>query len=239
MQGTLDAFIEEIDQVQGILYSAYRELLFGTSEGEKKLEDIHRAAHTLASSSATVGLKNTSMLMKQLEALTSTYKNIHELPSFHALINEVMGYLQKLRANLVAGESEDGLDVKSLMGGIAFIAKIAPTMARRYKIHVLFEESYELKNIRAFMVLKDLRDHVEFVKLNPDITKNQKANLNKGLEMEIVTNKSPKELHDIISSVLEVVGVKIFLEMKKVPATYFRGVFALSDQDIRVTEFVT
>ena len=239
MQGALDAFIEEIDQTQGILYASYRELLFGTNEGEKKLEDIHRAAHTLASSSSMMGLKNTSTLMKQLEALTSTYKQIYELPSFHALINEVMAYLQKLRANLKAGENEENLDVKPLLAGIAFLAKIAPTMAKRYKIHVLFEESYELKNIRAFMVLKDLREHVEFIKLNPDITKNQKANLNKGLEMEIVTNKSPKELHEIISSVLEVVGVKIFLEMRKVPATYFRGVFALSDQDVRVTEFVT
>ncbi len=239
MQETFDAFSEELSNAQSLIYTAYRNLVLGSADIASNVQEVFRAAHTLASSSAMVGLSKTSDLMKALEQLTAQPSSVHYLPAFHGLLNEVLIYLNSLLENIKQKKLEESDDALEILAGTRFLQRIGGKVARKYRIHVMFEESYELKNIRAFMVLKELREHVQFVSLNPDLTKNQNANLNNGMELEVVSNRDAKTLHDIISGVLEVVGVKIMIEMRKSPATYYIGGYALSDQDMRVTEFVT
>jgi hypothetical protein len=95
-----------------------------------------------------------------------------------------------------------------------YLIRVAGRVTNRYKIKIIFEQEYEAKALRAFMALKELSGVVRFLNVSPDVSSNQNANLENGLEVDVLSQESAEELHRIAGSVLQVENVQIFTEMR-------------------------
>jgi len=102
-----------------------------------------------------------------------------------------------------------------LVATAEFLINYCGRVMNRYKINVLFEPDYEAKSIRAFMVLKELSQVCRFLSMDPDLTITDNPNLESGMSIDVLSQKSPEDLHKLAGSVLEVKNVMIFTETKQ------------------------
>ena len=114
------------------------------------------------------------------------------------------------------GVSDQTDAIKHVHSG-EFLIRLSGRVTNRFKLNVLFEPEYEAKALRAFMVVKELSGVAKFLNIAPDISDNQNANLDNGLEIDCLSQETPEELHRIAGSVLEVQSVQIFRETKALP----------------------
>ncbi len=98
-----------------------------------------------------------------------------------------------------------------------FLINIAARVTNRYKLKILFNPEFEAKYLRAFMLVKDLHGSCRFLSMSPDITVSPDVNLDSGLELEVLSQETPQNLHKIAGAVLDVQSVQIFVETKSVP----------------------
>ena len=133
--------------------------------------------------------------------------------AFQIFVLEILEELVKVYQQMSSGNNPNG-NFSAIKTAGDFMLRYADRLMVRYKIRVEFEPEYEGKYLRAFQVLKELQDTARFLVVTPDISVDPQADLNSGLEIEILSQETPKTLHELVSGVLEVKAVQVFSEQK-------------------------
>jgi len=134
-------------------------------------------------------------------------------PTFQIFVLEILEEFQKVYGQLNNGIEPSGRFAEVKSAG-DFMLRYAERLMIRYKLRVEFEPDYEGKYLRAFQVLKELLDSSRFLMVTPDISTDPQVDLNGGLEIEILSQETPKTVHELVSGVLEVKAVQVFSEQK-------------------------
>jgi hypothetical protein len=183
--------------------------------------------------------KDIKSLAVTLKILSGGQSTILHSVSYQAFLLEILEMLTKLAAEYEVGDLLKETEAGKLQSAGEFLIRLAGRVTNRYKINVYFEPEYEAKGIRAFMVLKELHESVRFLNVNPDISVNQQANLDNGLELDILSQESPEELHRMVGSVLEVKNVQLFTETKPQYVMMLDPPFSPGSFDSKMTEFLS
>ena len=239
MQNVLGTFVQELQQSMNQILEVQKGLVLGTIQVNQAVTGLQPMFNTLSSIANDAGLVRAQSMFTAFSNFSQQVSAIHSTFLFPALLTELIEKMQVMIEELPKQKIDTNLELESLTTTVNTLSKMGRQLAFRYKITVEFEESYELKNIRAFMVLKELRPYVTFLSVDPDLTKNQNANLSRGLHMEVLSTADPRTLHSIAGSVLEVTAVKILIETKKNPSVYLTTTFSNIAIDQRVTDFVS
>jgi len=140
--------------------------------------------------------------------------------TYQGFILEIIEELHNLYEHISkTGAPQNYTNFTNLQVAGEFLIRVGGRITNRYKLKVTFEQEYEAKGIRAFMVCKEIQPFVRFLSMNPDLTTDQSPNLNNGLEIDVLSQESPNTLHKLVSSVLEVTNVQLFTETKSIPVT--------------------
>lgn len=158
--------------------------------------------------------KNIKTLSTTLKILLSGESPFLSTVVFQGYILEIFELLVNVKEDLEQNvvPTSPIFDIVTKTG--EFFLTLAGRMMIRYKVRVEFEQDYEAKNLRAFMILKDLSRNSRFLLVTPDLEAMQNANLDNGIDIEFLSQDSPKEIHEMVSGVLEVKAVQIFAERK-------------------------
>lgn len=161
--------------------------------------------------------QNFSQLSTTMKILANGDSMVLGTVTFQSFVVDVLEMITSILEVAKNSELPQDTDVLKYLHVGEFLVNMAGRVTNRYKLNVLFEPEYEAKSLRAFMVVKELSNVVRFLNLAPDISENQNANLDNGLEVDCLSQASPNELHRIAGSVLEVQSVQVFRETKAQP----------------------
>lgn len=193
----------------------------------------------------TADIIKESGLDEKFASLSTTLKILNNGDSamlstitYQGFILELLEFLVSIRGNLEKNEEPETADLGTLLHAGEFLIRLAGRVTNRYKLRVTFEPEYEAKGIRAFMVIKELQPISRFLSLSPDLTTNQNVNLENGLEIDLLSQESGKELHKLAGSVLEVINVQIFTETRNMPLMILDPPESHSSFDIQVKTFL-
>ncbi|MHA2250127.1 MAG: hypothetical protein ACXAD7_07185 [Candidatus Kariarchaeaceae archaeon] len=199
------------------------------------IEQILKASEIIKEVSLDKDLKSLAVTLKILSGGGST---MLQTVFFQSYILDILEMLTKVISDFETHGPPITTDASMHQAAGEFLIRLAGRITNRYKMNVLFEPDYEAKGIRAFMVLKELHEVVRFLTVNPDISINQNANLDNGLEIDLLSQDPPEELHRIAGSVLEVKNVQIFTETKPQYVSFLDPPFSPGSFDSKMTEFL-
>ncbi len=151
-------------------------------------------------------------LAMTLKIISNSQSSGLRTTAFQSFLIDILEMLVKIQNQINTSGIPQTTDAADLQLAGEFLMRYADRVTNRYKINVNFEDDYEAKAIRAFMVVKELAEACRFLNLSPDLTINSTPNLDGGLEIEVLTQETAEELHRITGSVLEVKSVQIFTE---------------------------
>lgn len=151
-------------------------------------------------------------LAMTLKIISNSQSSGLRTTAFQSFLIDILEMLVKIQNQINTSGIPQTTDAADLQLAGEFLMRYADRVTNRYKINVNFEDDYEAKAIRAFMVVKELSEACRFLNLAPDLTINSTPNLDSGLEIEVLTQETAEELHRITGSVLEVKSVQIFTE---------------------------
>jgi len=210
-------------------------LLMTASRIEEGLQNVVEAAEQIQNLDFDPHFTELSTTMKILansdSPILSTFNFqgyiVELLEMFTSLLNEVKN----------AGPPKESDALKMLHIG-QYLINLSSRVTNRYKLNVLFEPEYEAKALRAFMVVKELSGVVRFLNLAPDISENQNANLDNGLEIDCLSQETPEDLHKLAGSVLEVQSVQIFRETRPLPVNMLDPPTNPDSFDTKISNFL-
>jgi len=181
---------------------------------------------------------NFSQLATNLKILANSDASILSTVTFQAFIVDILEMIVTMsEAAKDSGELQTTSVVK--MNHVAeYLLRLSGRITNRYKLNVLFEPEYEAKSLRAFMVVKELSGVVKFLNIAPDISENQNANLDNGLEIDCLSQEGPEGLHKIAGSVLEVQNVQVFRETRPAPVDMLDPPTAANSFDSKIADFL-
>jgi hypothetical protein len=204
------------------------------SEG---LERIKQAIDLLNDESIISFAPNLKNLCSTLKILIAGESPFLGTITFQAYVLEILEELLTLQENIKSSKKAEYNFSRLAVAGDFFL-RLAQRMMIRYKVRIEFEPEYEAKSLRAFMVLKELKKTSRFLVVSPDLATNQNANLDDGLEVEILSQENPTNLHEMVSGVLEVKAVQIYEERKNSTVFHLDPPSLTGSEDEKYSEYL-
>ncbi len=226
--------LELVNQAISLLESALPQIVTGSQHTEA-IEQILQVCGIFKELEFDENLKSLGVTLK---ILSSGQSQILGTVTYQAFILDILELLTKIVDNNETQGLPENTESTKLQTIGEFLIRLAGRATNRYKLNVHFEPDYEAKGIRAFMVLKELNECVRFLNVNPDISINQSANLDSGLEIDVLSQENPDELYKIAGSILEVKNVQIFTETKPQFVTMLDPPFSPGSFDSKMNEFL-
>lgn len=179
-----------------------------------------------------------SVLAEVLEELNNLKTASFIVDIYQAYLTDVLEMFVSIADEVKTSGLPKETKSKDLTAAGRFLISYGNRVMNRYRIRVLFEPDYKAKAIRAFMVLKELATVCRFLNVAPDLTSENDPNLDDGLDVDVLSQKSPEELHRLASSVLEVQSIDIFTETKQMQVKMLDPPHLPSSFDDRVEEYL-
>jgi two-component system chemotaxis sensor kinase CheA len=215
------------------------------------INEIFRSMHTLKGMAATMGFEKIETLTHKAEDILDDIRKdkLKPQPEIVDILFESLDLLEEMLEKISAGEGE-GVDISSVLkkmeeykaGKIKPKAEKAKAGPEKYVVTVQLHEKCQLKSVRAFIVVKTLKERGEVIKTTPPLEEMDKEDA--GLEFKVLfSTETSKE--DIVKSVqnlpeisrVEVVPEREALkeEVKAAPAKAKAGVKVTPTQSLRVS----
>ena len=179
-----------------------------------------------------------SELSTNMKILANSGSSILQTVSFQAFILDLLEMISPLLETLQNTGPPQGTDANKYLHISEYLIRLSGRVVNRYKLQINFEPEYEAKSLRAFMCVKELAGVVKFLNIAPDISENQQANLDNGLEVDCISQESADSLHKLAGSVLEVQSVQVFIETKAQPVRMLDPPSDPSSFDAKISEFL-
>jgi two-component system chemotaxis sensor kinase CheA len=219
-----EAFLSESGEyLQGIVDALLT--LESDPDDLEPVEAVFRAAHSLKGMSATMGYERTAALTHTMESLMDTVRK-REQPVTGDLIDLVLRATDTLR-ELINHEASGGAEVDpelmvqelrertELARGAAAAAAVeaaaaAPvTPAGAVTLKVAIEPSSQLAAVRAYMVIKRLRQLGEVVATSPSEAEIDDGQFDGTFTVTVGTDRPGGKLVDAVLQVSEVAGAEV------------------------------
>lgn len=208
MTESIQKELDFIEQAINNLEQALPQIL-GMATHKEGIENVIGAADSMKEIAFDKYMKPLAMTLK---IISNSQSSGLRTTAFQSFLVDILEMLVKIQNQIKTSGLPKTTDAADLQSAGEFLMRYADRITNRYKINVNFEDDYEAKAIRAFMVVKELAESCRFLNLSPDLTINSTPNLDSGLEIEVLTQENAEELHRITGSVLEVKSVQIFTE---------------------------
>ncbi|OLS24342.1 MAG: hypothetical protein HeimC2_22880 [Candidatus Heimdallarchaeota archaeon LC_2] len=208
MAESIQKELDFIEQAINNLEQALPQIL-GMATHKEGIENVIGAADSMKEIAFDKYMKPLAMTLK---IISNSQSSGLRTTAFQSFLVDILEMLVKIQNQIKTSGLPKTTDAADLQSAGEFLMRYADRITNRYKINVNFEDDYEAKAIRAFMVVKELAESCRFLNLSPDLTINSTPNLDSGLEIEVLTQENAEELHRITGSVLEVKSVQIFTE---------------------------
>lgn len=179
-----------------------------------------------------------SLLSTTIKILNAGDSAILFTVTYQAYILDILELLVKLSEDMKQNGVPSETGVKDIQIAGEFLIRLAGRATNRYKMTITFDPEFEAKYVRAFMVLRELRGSCRFLNLSPDITENEGANLDAGLDIEVLSQEVPGVLYKKAGSVLDVSGVQIFSETKSVPVLILDPPTTADSFDVKISQYL-
>lgn len=209
-------------------------LIVSPSYSQDAVQFVQDAAEAIGQISFDKSMKSLATTIKILNGGESP---ILKTVTYQNFVLDMLEMFSKIREQMQAGNA-DGSGAKDMQTIGEFLIRIAGRATNRFKLQITFDPEYEAKYLRAFMLLRELKGVVRFLNLNPDISMNQNANLDAGLEVDILSQATPQELHKIAGSVLDVQSVQVYTETKATPVMILDPPSNPESFDTKVNDFL-
>ena len=179
-----------------------------------------------------------ALLATTIKILNAGDSAILSSVTYQAYILDILELLAKLSEDMKQNGVPAETGIKDIQIAGEFLIRLAGRATNRYKMTVTFDPEFEAKYVRAFMVLRELRGSCRFLNLSPDITENEGANLDAGLDIEVLSQEAPGVLYKKAGSVLDVSGVQIFSETKSVPVLILDPPTTPDSFDLKISQYL-
>ncbi|HEY5548505.1 MAG TPA: chemotaxis protein CheA [Coriobacteriia bacterium] len=217
---------ESTEYLQGVVDALLT--LESDPEDLEPVEAVFRAAHSLKGMSGTMGYERTASLTHTMESLMDTVRK-REQPVTGDLIDLVLRATDTLR-DLINDESSGGCEIdpelmvqelrehtESAHGGAAALATSpasGPTAAAAagegiVTLFVTIEAACQLAPVRAYMVIKRLRQLGEVVGTVPSESEIDEGEFDRTFTVSIRTDRLGQKLVDAVCAITEVESARV------------------------------
>jgi two-component system chemotaxis sensor kinase CheA len=219
-----EAFLSEsTEYLQGIVDALLT--LESDPDDLEPVEAVFRAAHSLKGMSATMGYERTASLTHTMESLMDTVRK-REQPVTGDLIDLVLRATDTLR-DLINDESSGGceIDPELMVQELkehTDVARSAATAAEApvpaapsapaagsVTLKVTIDPSCQLASVRAYMVIKRLRQLGEVVSTHPSEVDIDEGHFDGTFTVTTATDRPGEKLVDAVSQITDVAGAEV------------------------------
>lgn len=211
-----------LEQLEQIIIRSEKSRCFGQDD----INEIFRIMHTIKGSSAMMDFSNISTLAHSVEDLFYFLREDRPLNMDCSKLSDIVldsiDFIKNETRNIVSGESSEG-DVSILIDtiksylttlkeinqksesneGEEYSAAKSEIQKKVFKAVVYFEEGCEMENLRAFAVIRSLKDITEDLYYIPeDIEENNECVeviRKEGFQIWLKTDRSFEEMHNFFS----------------------------------------
>jgi two-component system chemotaxis sensor kinase CheA len=215
------------------------------------INEIFRSMHTLKGMAATMGFEKIETLTHKAEDILDDIRKdkLKPQPEIVDILFESLDLLEEMLKRISTGEGE-GVDISSVLkkmeeykaGKIKPKAEEAKVKPEKYVVTVRLHEKCQLKSVRAFIVVKTLKERGEVIKTTPPLDEMDKEDA--GLEFKVLlsTEASKEDIVKSIQNLPEISKVEVVPErealkeeVKAVPIKAKAGVKVTPTQSLRVS----
>jgi two-component system chemotaxis sensor kinase CheA len=219
-----EAFLSEsTEYLQGIVDALLT--LESDPEDLEPVEAVFRAAHSLKGMSATMGYERTAALTHTMESLMDTVRK-REQPVNGDLIDLVLRATDTLRElindeasggceidpELMVQELRERTDVARQAAAIAAAAPspaAAPTPTGAVTLKVTVDPSCQLAPVRAYMVIKRLRQLGEVVGTEPSESDIDDGQFDGSFTVTVATDRPGEKLVDAVLQITDIAAAEV------------------------------
>ena len=219
-----EAFLSEsTEYLQGIVDALLT--LESDPEDLEPVEAVFRAAHSLKGMSATMGYERTAALTHTMESLMDTVRK-REQPVTGDLIDLVLRATDTLRElindeasggceidpELMVQELKERTDVARQAAAAAAAAPIEPAVAAPtggVTLKVTIDPSCQLASVRAYMVIKRLRQLGEVVGAQPSESDIDEGQFDGTFTITVATDRPGEKLVDAVLQITDVTAAEV------------------------------
>lgn len=219
-----EAFLSEsTEYLQGIVDALLT--LESDPEDLEPVEAVFRAAHSLKGMSATMGYERTAALTHTMESLMDTVRK-REQPVTGDLIDLVLRATDTLRElindeasggceidpELMVQELKERTDVARQAAAAAAAAPIEPAVAAPtggVTLKVTIDPSCQLASVRAYMVMKRLRQLGEVVRTQPSESDIDEGQFDGTFTITVATDRPGEKLVDAVLQITDVTAAEV------------------------------
>ena len=227
---------ESAEYLQGIVDALL--VLESDPDDLEPVEAVFRAAHSLKGMSGTMGYERTASLTHTMESLMNTVRR-REQPVTGDLIDVVLRATDTLR-ELITFEASGGAEVdpelmvqelrehtEAAHAGhaeqpVSAPAAPAPVPAAPegvVTLSVTIEAACQLASVRAYMVLKRLRQLGEVVGTSPSESDIDEGEFDRTFTVSVRTDRPGEKLADAVSAITEVESARVVTPEATAPAS--------------------
>ena len=219
-----EAFLSEsTEYLQGIIDALLT--LESDPEDLEPVEAVFRVAHSLKGMSATMGYERTAALTHTMESLMDTVRK-REQPVTGDLIDLVLRATDTLRElindeasggceidpELMVQELKERTDVARQAAAAAAAAPIEPAVAAPtggVTLKVTIDPSCQLASVRAYMVIKRLRQLGEVVGTQPSESDIDEGQFDGTFTITVATDRPGEKLVDAVLQITDVTAAEV------------------------------
>lgn len=177
-----EVFISEAKEIVSSLERIFIELKEGNRNLDIAVAEALRFFHTLKGSSAMMGFDDISKICHRVEDIFVCMRDEGKLPT--NLDNFILNMLKlidflTIQINCIENsqQPQDAENIKEVLEKIetslAENNRVQAESEKKYHIRLLFEEGWEMENLRAFLIVQNLKQYVNVLEYLPsDIESN-------------------------------------------------------------------
>jgi len=177
-----EIFVSEAKEIVSSLERIFIELKEGNRNFDVAVAEALRFFHTLKGSSAMMGFDDISKVCHRVEDIFVCMRDEGKLPtSLDTFILDMLNLIDFLTIQINRIENsqqpQDAENIEEVLEkvemSLAENDKMQAENEKRYHIRLLFEEGWEMENLRAFLIIQNLKQYVKVLEYLPsDIESN-------------------------------------------------------------------
>jgi two-component system chemotaxis sensor kinase CheA len=178
------------------------------------VNEIFRSMHTLKGMSATMGFEKISKLTHKAEDVLDDIRKgkLEGGTEIVDILFDTVDILEELIKKIAGGEGEE-VDIRPILDSLSEYSSRSRTQQKKhFRVVVHLQESCQLKSVRAFIVLKNLKELGEVVETKPSVEEMEREDAGLRFEVLFSTNEGKKRIADCILSLPEISDVEVLEE---------------------------